>query len=175
MIDEKVSDFTFSDIRNPPTPWKQFMLTLILEELVLESKRRAGHRPEIFQNASFQNNHLLSVFSLLYRSFTNTFVSDGVVDKKRWVYIPVRIVYTRSKNVHEIDLTLFRTVYQFEHTCQTAHLGVSKVFVTSNGQCHMMYTEYAIINTSNRQPVYTTTMTEGVNPDYDGGDALYKA
>lgn len=30
----------------------------------------------------------------------------------------------------------------------------------------MMYTEYAIIN--------TTTMTEGVNPDYDGGDALYK-
>lgn len=53
LIDEKVSDFTFSDIRNPPTPWKQFMLTLILEELVLESKRRAGHRPEIFQNASF--------------------------------------------------------------------------------------------------------------------------
>lgn len=37
LIDEKVSDFTFSDIRNPPTPWKQ-MLTLILEELVLESK-----------------------------------------------------------------------------------------------------------------------------------------
>lgn len=98
-----------------------------------------------------------------------------MVDIKRWVYIPVRIVYTRSKNVHKIDPTLFRTVYQFEHTCQTAHLGVSKVFVTSNGQCHMMYTEYAIINTSNRQPVYTTTMTEGVNPDYDGGDALYKA
>lgn len=76
---------------------------------------------------------------------------------------------------HEIDPTLFRTVYQFEDTSQTAYLGVSKVFVTSNGLCYMMYTEYAITDTSNRHPVYTTTMTEGVNPDYDGGDALYKA
>lgn len=50
LIDEKVSDFTFSDIRNPPTPWKQFMLTLILEELVLDSKEEQLDM-EIFQNA----------------------------------------------------------------------------------------------------------------------------
>lgn len=174
MIDEKVSDFTFSDIRNPPTPWKQFMLTLILEELVLESKEEQ----DIDQRFSKTRHFKTTIFSLSFLFIDLlqiTFVIDGVVDIKRRVCIPVSIVYTRSKNVHEIDPTLFRTVYQFEHTCQTAHLGVSKVFVTSNGQCHMMYTEYVTTDNSNRQPVYTTTMPEGVNPDYDGGDALYKA
>lgn len=109
LIDEKVSDFTFSDIRNPPTPWKQFMLTLILEELVLESKEEQ----DIDQRFSKTRHFKTTIFSLsfLFIDLLQIRLSVTVVDIKRWVYIPVRIVYTRSKNVHEVDPTLFRTVY----------------------------------------------------------------
>lgn len=62
MIDEKVSDFTFSDIRNPPTPWKQFMLTLILEELVLESKEEQ----DIDQRFSKTRHFKTTTFSLSF-------------------------------------------------------------------------------------------------------------
>lgn len=62
MIDEKVSDFTFSDIRNPPTPWKQ-MLTLILEELVLESKEE---QLDIDQRFSKTRHFKTTIFSLSF-------------------------------------------------------------------------------------------------------------
>lgn len=63
LIDEKVSDFTFSDIRNPPTPWKQFMLTLILEELVLESKEE---QLDIDQRFSKTRHFKTTIFSLSF-------------------------------------------------------------------------------------------------------------
>lgn len=62
LIDEKVSDFTFSDIRNPPTPWKQ-MLTLILEELVLESKEE---QLDIDQRFSKTRHFKTTIFSLSF-------------------------------------------------------------------------------------------------------------
>ncbi|XP_034313327.1 tyrosinase-like protein 1 [Magallana gigas] len=181
-VGEKFSDSPFHDIRNRPdnlgTARVATQIRRAHSRVRRHSRRRRMQRRRVRRaaplNATLQHNHFQSV-SALDRSFTNTFIIDGVVDIKRWVYIPVHVIYSRSQNVQGIDPTLFGTVDQIEDTCQTAHSGASKVFVTSNGlNYYGMYTEYAIID--NRQPVYTNTMTVGVkNPEYGTGETLFTA
>ncbi|XP_061197835.1 tyrosinase-like protein 1 [Saccostrea echinata] len=125
-------------------------------------------------NDTFSSDNHQSVSSL-QRSFTNTFLMDGKVDLKRWVYVPIRIVYTRSPNVDGIDPTILRNVDLSKDSCQAAQSGALKVFVASNGlNYYGSYKEFVIID--ERQPVSITTTAVGIkNPDYGEGEVLFTA
>ncbi|XP_062610711.1 tyrosinase-like protein 2 [Saccostrea cucullata] len=129
---------------------------------------------EASRNSTFSSDHHQPVSSL-QRSFTNTFLLDGKVDLKRWVYVPIRIMYTRSPNVAGIDPTILQNVDLSKDTCQAAKSGASKVFVASNGlNYYGSYKEFVIID--ERQPVSITTAAVGIkNPDYGEGEVLFTA
>ena len=137
------------------------------------SSRTRGRR-EVPQNSTFEVSHLQSV-STMDRSLTNTFIMDGAIDLKRWAYIPVRVIYSRSHNPQGVDPTLSGAVDQSSDTCQITKSGASKVFVASSGlNYYGTYQEFAIID--DRQPVYSTTTAIGIkNPIYGEGEVLFTA
>lgn len=138
-----------------------------------QSSTQTRVRRDVFQNTTAHGSH--QSVSSLERSFTNTFVLDGVVDLKRWAYVPVRIVYTRSPNVQGVDPTLLGNAELANDVCQTAHSGASKVFVASNGlDYYGNYKEFAIID--ERQPVSVSTTAVGIkNPEFGEGEVLFTA
>lgn len=109
--------------------------------------------------------------SSLERSFTNTFILDGEVDLKRWVYAPVRIVYKRSFDIQGHDPTS-HTHKHLDSACHAVQSGATKVFVGSDGLDYSgTYKEYGIVD--ERQPVSVITTAIGVkNPDYGEGRVL---
>lgn len=114
--------------------------------------------------------------SSLERSYTNTFIIDGVINVKRWVYVPIRVVYNRT-NVNGNDPT-FKTNILKENSnemCRAVGSGASKVYVVSNGLDYFgTYKEFAIID--ERQPISETTAAVGIkNPDYGTGNVLFSA
>ncbi|XP_061166505.1 uncharacterized protein LOC133206230 [Saccostrea echinata] len=143
-----------------------------VREVVQERKRRDVSK--ISQNGTTNGAHHQSVSSL-QRSFTNTFLLDGELDLKRWVYVPVRIVHTRSLNVDGVDPTFYGDVRLSDNVCHTVQSGASKVFVASNGLDYFgTYKEFVIID--ERQPVSVTTTAVGIkNPDYGEGEVLFTA
>ncbi|XP_061189970.1 uncharacterized protein LOC133197781 [Saccostrea echinata] len=143
-----------------------------VREVVQERKRRDVSK--IFQNGTTNGAHYQSVSSL-QRSFTNTFLLDGELDLKRWVYVPVRIVHTRSLNVDSIDPTFYGHVRLSNDVCHTVQSGASKVFVSSDGLDYSgTYKEFVIID--ERQPVSVSTTAVGIkNPDYGEGEVLFTA
>ncbi|XP_062610691.1 uncharacterized protein LOC134272478 [Saccostrea cucullata] len=141
-----------------------------VREVVQGRKRRDVSK--ISQNGT--TVHHQSVSSL-QRSFTNTFILDGERDLKRWVYVPVRVVHTRSLNADGVDPTFYGDVELSKDVCHTVQSGASKVFVASNGLDYFgTYKEFVIID--ERQPVSTTTTAVGIkNPDYGEGEVLFTA
>ena len=131
-------------------------------------------RRDVSWNATSPMDHRQSISSL-DRSFTNTFVLDGSVDLKRWVYVPIHIVYTRSPNAEGEDPTLLGNAELANDICPTANSGASKVYVASNGlDYYGSYKEFAIID--ERQPVSVTTTAVGIkNPDFGDGEVLFTA
>lgn len=103
----------------------------------------------------------------------NTFKMDGVFDKRRWVYIPVRIIYTRRPKqyigpVYKSPLSIHKSKYPPQINplfsilpkktpatfpgCLKNPDRFSKVFVQSNGFSYRgQYLDYAVFD--NRHPV----------------------
>ena len=129
---------------------------------------------QLSKNDSSHHVHYQSISSIS-RSFTNTFLLDGNVDPTLWVYVPVRIVYTRSPNAKGNDPTLLGNAELANDACPTVNSGASKVFVASNGlNYYGNYKEFAIID--ERQPFSITTTAVGVkNPDFGDGEVLFTA
>ncbi|XP_062587119.1 tyrosinase-like protein 1 [Saccostrea cucullata] len=128
------------------------------------------------QNNSSLNGNLRTV-SALQRSFTNTFMIDGVVDLKQWVYVPARVFYNRSLNIGGNDPTLHPNIARkaMKSSCHGVNSGAFKVFVTSNGLNYVgTYKEFVIID--ERQPFSVMDTAIGIkNPDYGGGEVLFTA
>nr|XP_022345442.1 tyrosinase-like protein 1 isoform X1 [Crassostrea virginica] len=139
-------------------------------------KRRETTTSVHQNNSSFVNGD--PQMSSLQRSFTNTFVIDGVVDLKRWVYVSVRVVYSRSFNKDWKDPTFHANSHSADlskDTCHAVGSGASKVYVTSHGLNYDgIYKEFAIVD--ERQPVSITKAAVGIkNPDYGNGETLFTA
>ena len=83
-------------------------------------RKRREATTSVHQNSSSLVNgdpHMSS----LQRSFTNTFVIDGVVDLKRWVYVSVRVVYSRSFNKNGKDPTFHANKHSADLSKDTCH------------------------------------------------------
>ncbi|XP_062572515.1 tyrosinase-like protein 1 [Saccostrea cucullata] len=146
---------------------------MAVREVVQERKRRDVST--VSQNGTTNDvSHHQSVSSL-ERSFTNTFLIDGEIDLKRWVYVPVRVVHTRSLNVDGVDPTFYGDVELSKELCPTVQSGASKVFVASNGLDYFgTYKEFVIVD--ERQLASVTTTAVGIkNPDYGEGEVLFTA
>ncbi|XP_052718706.1 uncharacterized protein LOC128190628 [Crassostrea angulata] len=173
---EKFRTAPLRDIRNqedrlgiaPVAPEIQ-AASMQVREVQARFRRDVSH---LSKNESLHHGSHQSISSI-GRSFTNSFILDGVVDQKRWVYVPVRIVYTRSPNVKGTDPTLLGNSELQNDVCQTAHSGASKVFVASDGlDYYGNYKEFAIID--ERQPVSVTTTAVGIkNPEFGEGEVLF--
>lgn len=140
----------------------------------IRSRRDVSHVQQNTHNTA-DNVHGQTISSL-ERSYTNTFVIDGVIDANRWAYVPVRVLYTRSSTPDGNDPTSHtNTTQEKPEACRGVRSGASKVFIASNGLSYSgTYKEYAIVD--ERLPVSITTTAVGIkNPDYGEGDVLLTA
>lgn len=118
-------------------------------------------------------NNIRSVIHLPNLPIQNTFKMDGVFDKRHWLYIPIRIIYTRSPKryigpVVKSPFSFHKSkyppqVYPFLSNlpkktpasflaCLKNHDRFSKVFVQSTGFSYRgQYLDYAVFD--NRLPV----------------------
>ena len=170
---EKFAESPFRDLRNRE---ETIGTAPIAPEILMASTQVRSRRDvsNLSKNESSHHNRHQSISSIT-RSFSNTFILDGVVDPKRWVYVPVRIVYARSPNVKGSDPTLLGNSITANDICPTVNSGASKVFVASDGlNYYGNYEEFGIID--ERQPFSITTTAVGVkNPDFGDGEVLFTA
>ncbi|XP_061162759.1 tyrosinase-like protein 1 [Saccostrea echinata] len=129
------------------------------------------------QGTNTSLNEHVQPLSSLERAYTNTFIIDGVVDVTRWVYVPVRVIYSRSSNSDGIDPTLGAKSPRKnpKENCIGVSSGASKVYVASGGLNYFgNYKDFTIID--ERQPISITTTAVGIkNPDYGKGEVLFTA
>ncbi|XP_061162758.1 tyrosinase-like protein 1 [Saccostrea echinata] len=170
----------FTDSRNRPdtigsVPASPQLLAASVQARAGTTRRRRDVSQKHQNNTSLDDS--LRTVSALQRSFTNTFMIDGVVDLKRWVYVPVRVFYNRSLNIDGNDPTLHPNIAlkALQSSCHGVNSGAFKVFVTSNGLNYVgTYKEFVILD--ERQPFSVMDTAIGIkNPDYGGGEVLFTA
>lgn len=170
----------FSDNRNRPdtigsAPVAPQVVAAAFAARAGQSRKRRDVSATQQTHSSLNTN--VRPVSALQRSFTNTFLIDGVVELKRWVYIPVRVFYNRSTNLEGSDPTFHGNHPRetLNNSCHGVNSGAFKVFVTSNGLNYVgTYKEFAIVD--ERKPISITTTTVGIkNPKYGEGEVLFTA
>ena len=130
----------------------------------------------LVQNNNLNRDEIRRMAHLRDIPIQNTFTMDGVSDTRRWVYLPIRIIYMRppgqfygsrvvynSKFVPNTDMYSPRIYPEFKNispqiapatypSCFKNLGGSSKVFVQSDGFTYRgKYLDYAVID--ERQPV----------------------
>ncbi|XP_061174545.1 tyrosinase-like protein 2 [Saccostrea echinata] len=124
--------------------------------------------------------------STLDKSYLNTFIINGHYTPKDWVYLNVRVVYERPRNVHfnSTDLGDSNDMHDpinfqnagenigikdrvfYKQKCEPAGSGATKVFVESNGlNYHGKYKEFSILD--ERQAVSSAVIQVAVRKPSD--------
>ena len=169
-----------SDNRNRPSTLQGAPAAPEIQRASAQTRSRGLRRRRDVATLNVSHHNVTSYVepeSLLERSYTNTFIMDGVVDVKRWVYVPIRVFFNRSMNTDGIDPTFHGSIQKDNpyKKCHGVASGASKVYVASDGLDYFgTYKEFAFID--ERQPVSMTTTVVGIkNPDYGAGEVLFTA